>query len=706
MSSDPVLPTLRTNHSVSPLRSSTFKLPSKRSWGYDASNSSDPPLFSSDDYPGLEDNEEYPRKKRRYRGTWWGEELPGRDDATAKKDRVKKPFTRCVDSGVWMNSDETESESEERHSLVRSTSEEASDNETEHPQTAKLTETGVHGDLQTALNENMVSDSIERPSRLSQLGMIEREPISYVKDIVERCVEDSNEVVCLSIQSTQGWQLREPLATIPNSVLRPLRYLTKKPKVDDLPSSQEIYSALVPQIHLDLSLNGLRAVPGEIFNLENLKVLSLRGNKLRELPPGIGRLSNLEELNIGANELRWLPWEIKDLLASMKLRNINLHPNPYLNPDPSFSLSADLRNEWVYRGGAFIDSLECRPKPIHLCSSHTAFFESDGSRHSKSAPGPSATAGRTDYLPTVPRDYIFLPPDKESSSAVPSLLECAVRSCSRAANLSQLESYLPLDAPRHLGQLIHDIDKVEEAGGRSSKALTMFSHILSSICFVYTRIKDCITATIYGTLNRIKSATTTSSSTTNVATNFSTAPPSGSYSPVVYSPLSSSPPPSPHSSHSSTPIPSPSPPPPTPPPPPPPPPPMSTATERLSFRATLRTVLLSEPNPHTRRALKNAIITQFRNPLPSVVRDAGWWDFVAGLEGCDGDDDDDDDDEQQQQQRLQQQREMARCLHEEDRRAAEQVEELRRHAEIRQGERRRAEERSARERAEAGSDSE
>ena len=70
--------------------------------------SSDPALFSSDDIPasGLE-NYNAPvsggaGRKRRYRGTWWGETVM--DPKRKRKDFKDK---RLVDSGVWMGSDES-----------------------------------------------------------------------------------------------------------------------------------------------------------------------------------------------------------------------------------------------------------------------------------------------------------------------------------------------------------------------------------------------------------------------------------------------------------------------------------------------------------------------------------------------------------------------------------------------------------------------
>lgn len=77
--------------------------------------SSDPAFFSSDDIPSssLENynnnnnNAEKPAnsKKRRYRGTWWGEKA-----IEAKRKRADFREKRHLDSGVWMGSDGSSSE--------------------------------------------------------------------------------------------------------------------------------------------------------------------------------------------------------------------------------------------------------------------------------------------------------------------------------------------------------------------------------------------------------------------------------------------------------------------------------------------------------------------------------------------------------------------------------------------------------------------
>jgi hypothetical protein len=96
--------------------SSSFKKTYRLSRFDDRSSqvSSDPALFSSDDIPasGLENyNGPVPSgagagRKRRYRGTWWGETV-----IDPKRKRADFKDKRLVDSGVWMGSDESTAES-------------------------------------------------------------------------------------------------------------------------------------------------------------------------------------------------------------------------------------------------------------------------------------------------------------------------------------------------------------------------------------------------------------------------------------------------------------------------------------------------------------------------------------------------------------------------------------------------------------------
>ncbi|THH08253.1 hypothetical protein EW145_g2824 [Phellinidium pouzarii] len=86
------------------------------------------------------------------------------------------------------------------------------------------------------------------------------------------------------------------------------------------------------EIHLFLGNNKIAMLPNELFNLDALVTLSLRGNVLTELPPQIGQLRNLRELNVAYNRLRYLPSEIMNL----KLTSLAVDPNPFMeNPYPS-----------------------------------------------------------------------------------------------------------------------------------------------------------------------------------------------------------------------------------------------------------------------------------------------------------------------------------------------------------------------------------
>jgi len=49
---------------------------------------------------------------------------------------------------------------------------------------------------------------------------------------------------------------------------------------------------------LSLTANNLAALPDEIGDLSQLKVLRIDDNRLLYLPDSIGRLSNLEELDV------------------------------------------------------------------------------------------------------------------------------------------------------------------------------------------------------------------------------------------------------------------------------------------------------------------------------------------------------------------------------------------------------------------------
>ena len=98
---------------------------------------------------------------------------------------------------------------------------------------------------------------------------------------------------------------RMDLDHLENSTIRPLGSFVKTVRG----------YAVEPHLRIILSANQLVKLPAELFNLNRLSTLSLRGNNLQELPPNIGKLKRLEDLNVAQNNLGYLPYEILDLLV-------------------------------------------------------------------------------------------------------------------------------------------------------------------------------------------------------------------------------------------------------------------------------------------------------------------------------------------------------------------------------------------------------
>jgi internalin A len=112
---------------------------------------------------------------------------------------------------------------------------------------------------------------------------------------------------------------------------------------------------------IDLSANQLEKVPAEVFQLSNIKELSLENNhlaelsseieslshlhqlnlnhnRLQELPPEIGKLKSLEILNLRGNRLRKLPIEFRSLT---QLTVLDLRDNPLPIPSEILARTGD-----------------------------------------------------------------------------------------------------------------------------------------------------------------------------------------------------------------------------------------------------------------------------------------------------------------------------------------------------------------------------
>ena len=91
-------------------------------------SSSDAPLFSSDDLPASSaENYDGPRVKRQHQRLWYQHEVEEprsrialTEPSSTNKPRMRGPFKRTHDSGVWLGSDEsTDNEDNDRQDAVR-----------------------------------------------------------------------------------------------------------------------------------------------------------------------------------------------------------------------------------------------------------------------------------------------------------------------------------------------------------------------------------------------------------------------------------------------------------------------------------------------------------------------------------------------------------------------------------------------------------
>ena len=241
--------------------------------------------------------------------------------------------------------------------------------------------------------------------------------------------------------------------------LRPLRYYIKT--VPKEVNGDIHYQLLTPALRLYLSNNLLEEVPGEIFHLRNLEVLSLRSNNLTEILPSIGKLSKLRELNLGSNQFNWLPWELLGLLQTSLWRCM-MYPNPLIRPVPSIWNPPPVRRLRRYFEPQVNEPQEYEPRQV--ASTQIAFLDITGASIRYWPPAPSSLP---EHWPDLQLDAKFNGPPPEQHTKAPSLLELALRACKEASQLSQLPFLLPKDCPQHLTQLLQRTWYLKEAGGQT-----------------------------------------------------------------------------------------------------------------------------------------------------------------------------------------------------------------------------------------------
>ncbi|KAH7126260.1 hypothetical protein B0J13DRAFT_144756 [Dactylonectria estremocensis] len=395
-------------------------------------NSSDPAIFSSDDDPAL-DNYVEGRRKKRYVGSWF-QQHPTSSDSTFGDSipvpKERRQWTRQADSGVYLGSDGNESDD--------------------------------------------MMDHLEIPPkpRLPQLGRAAVRSISKAeqtaRDKVRACLEQGEETI-------DFWSMG--LEEVSNDTISPLSQFSCIPLV----TKDVAFEQKDPELKIYFAMNRLMRVPGAIFDVTHLTILSLRGNKLRELPPAISKLHNLKELNLSQNRLRHLPIELLELLKSNnKLHTLVLHPNPFWQPE--HDLQADVvgkgearsSNIVLYQykedteGDLSIPHLVSRSlgrSPLQLSNTLGRVMSEFRLPSGPSSPIlPIENAPGCDSSPAASQTTTNARHTLAGGSAVPSLLETALRACYRSDQLPEMGYYIP-DGLSHLRELLERAIRQKEAGG-------------------------------------------------------------------------------------------------------------------------------------------------------------------------------------------------------------------------------------------------
>ncbi|CAG8887870.1 unnamed protein product [Penicillium egyptiacum] len=404
--------------------------------------SSDPALFSSDDIPasGLENYHATVSgagRKRRYRGTWWGEQV-----LDPKRKRADFKDKRNVDSGVWMGSDESGAESllpsEDGSAWGEDLRKSVLDPRKSGHSTPFLSEVENIAQTRGAFRSSEESDAHR-----------------FAREVVGNCLDKGHESIDLG-----DFHLR----SIPSGLLPPLQHLTKLPSVREAPVSENVFTSLQPFLSIYLPNNYLSALHNDLFELSNLKVLSLRNNKLAEIPSTIRRLKALEVLNLSVNQLTYLPWEILKLMQHGELKHLTVRPNPFIpieetqitewhckpnnktepedeeDSSPSFQpqeQESSLNEDWA---------------PLHVATGPITYMDMEGNPMRDSASRNRPTLTLSGWTSPV--------------NDAPSLREVALRAVSKLPYLEQTTDEELAEYPALLVPLLQQAREVRAAGGQ------------------------------------------------------------------------------------------------------------------------------------------------------------------------------------------------------------------------------------------------
>lgn len=269
------------------------------------------------------------------------------------------------------------------------------------------------------------------------------------------------------------------LEALSNETIAPLSEFVFIPDVEkDVPFEQKD-----PKLQLFLFSNQLTRVPGAIFDLNHLTVLSLRGNQLTELPPSILKLKNLSELNLSQNRLRYLPIELLELIYEhhCKLKTLHLHPNPWVQPKPMESgphhglLRLALKpplmdpstsgNRWL-RANFDVEDLNDDVKTLYAFFRARTPLELQNSTEARASDfriGHNETSLPTEDWQSEPQWPEHLP--RPLSKKVPSLMELSLKTCLQTSYAPQLSELLDPDVHRASIKALQQAQDLQETGG-------------------------------------------------------------------------------------------------------------------------------------------------------------------------------------------------------------------------------------------------
>lgn len=256
--------------------------------------SSEPAVFSSDDPPDAADvsNYESPRYKRKRAGGWWETE-PGPSQPVPERKKAK--MSRNLDSGVWLQSDGTDS------------SQEASGDQ---PPSSDINVPDRSPFAQDTLEGRVVPGTQDISPAEAEMRRILQKNLEFGSTVYEL-----NDLGLNDDELHHIGQLNQVILAPPDPGI-------------DVPAEGQ-YRPMIPEIFVSLHMNNLSLLTPSLFTLQHLTTLVLRGNHIQELPPQICHLRALRALDLCQNNLRWLPFEILHLFPPQgRLQRLQLVGNP------------------------------------------------------------------------------------------------------------------------------------------------------------------------------------------------------------------------------------------------------------------------------------------------------------------------------------------------------------------------------------------